>query len=67
MNSHHPDIARSILLRQGVDIRVRLRLLDGITGEDAGEVLKGIGSFQQLMGGILTAVGEGDKLSACCR
>jgi hypothetical protein len=60
MSSNHPDIALDILLRQGVDIRVRLRLSDRITGEDAGEVFKNIGSFQQLVGGILTAVGEGD-------
>ncbi|MEP0791841.1 hypothetical protein NDI42_22700 [Funiculus sociatus GB2-C1] len=60
MSSNHPDIALDILLRQGVDIRVRLRLLDSITAEDAAEVLKSIGSFQQLVGGVLTAVGEGD-------
>ena len=60
MSSNHPDIALDILLRQGADIRVRLRLPDRITGENAGEVFKNIGSFQQLVGGVLTAVSEGD-------
>jgi hypothetical protein len=67
MSSNHPDIALDILLRQGVDIRVRLRLPDRITGENAGEVFTNIGSFQQLVGGVLTAIGEGDQLPACCR
>jgi hypothetical protein len=60
MNSNHPDIALDLLLRQGVGIRVRLRLPDRITGENASEVFKSIGSFQQFVGGALTAVGEGD-------
>jgi hypothetical protein len=59
MSSNHPGIGLDILLRQGVDIRMRLCLLHGITGEDAGKILKSIGSFQQLVGGVLTAVGEG--------
>jgi hypothetical protein len=67
MSSNHPDIALDILLRQGVDIRMWLCLLDRITGEDTGEVFKSIGSFQQLVCGVLTAVGEGNYLPACCR
>jgi hypothetical protein len=60
MSSNHLDRVLDILLRQSVDIGVRLRLPDHITGEDAGEVFKSIGSFQQLVGGVLTAIGGGD-------